>query len=120
MNGSVLNTFMLVFETDGDEVAVKKIEKLDKAGQKLVKTTDNTSKSAKTAAAEFKHLSRSLAAAIAPAVALGTVLSKTLNFAMQGEQLLFMAKSANMAAAEFLKLAIASQRFGGKIGRAHV
>ena len=113
MIGSVLNTFMLVFETDGDEVAVKKIEKLDKAGQKLVKTTDNTSKSAKTAAAEFKHLSRSLAAAIAPAVALGTVLSKTLNFAMQGEQLLFMAKSANMAASEFQKLAIASQRFGG-------
>lgn len=113
MIGTALNTFMLVFETDGDEATIKKIEKIDAAGKDLVKTNVETGKSAKTAAAGFKQLTRSIAAAIAPAMALGTVLSQTLNFAAQGEQLLFMSKSANMAADEFQKLAIASQRFGG-------
>lgn len=117
---SVLNNFMLVFETEGDKITIKKIEQVDTAGKKLAKTNVETGKSAevmgkktRTAAAEFRQFSRALAGAIAPAMALGTVLSQTLNFAMQGEQLLFMAKSANMAADEFQKLAIASQRFGG-------
>ena len=110
---SVLNTFMLVFETDGDKATVQKLEKIDAAAEKLAKTNEKTTKSAKTAAGEFKQMTRALAGAIAPAMALGAVLSKTLNFAIQGEQLLFMAKSANMAADEFQKLAIASQRFGG-------
>lgn len=113
MSASVLNTFMLVFETDGDKATAKKLEKMDAAAEKLAKTNNETAKSAKTAAGEFKQMTRALAGAIAPAMVLGTVLSKTLNFAMQGEQLLFMAKSANMAADEFQKLAIASQRFGG-------
>lgn len=117
---SVLNNFMLVFETEGDKTARNNIEQVDTAGKKLAKTNVETGKSAevmgkkaRTAAAEFRQFSRALAGAIAPAMALGTVLSQTLNFAMQGEQLLFMAKSANMAADEFQKLAIASQRFGG-------
>ena len=113
MSGTALNTFMLVFETDGDKATVKKLEKIDAAAEKLAKTNNETAKSAKTAAGEFKQMTRALAGAIAPAMVLGSVLSKTLNFAMQGEQLLFMAKSANMAADEFQKLAIASQRFGG-------
>lgn len=113
MSASVLNTFMLVFETDGDKATVQKLQKMDAAAEKLAKTNNETAKSAKTAAGEFKQMTRALAGAIAPAMVLGSVLSKTLNFAMQGEQLLFMAKSANMAADEFQKLAIASQRFGG-------
>ena len=110
---SVLNTFMFTFETDGDKTTIKKIEQIDAAGKKLASTNIKTGESAKTAAGSFRQMSRALAGAIAPALALSTVLSKTLNFAMQGEQLLFMAKSANMAASEFQKLAIASQRFGG-------
>lgn len=117
---SVLNNFMLVFEAEGDDVAIKAIDKVDKAGQKLDKTnkgisesTGTAAKRAKSASAEFRQLTRSVAAAIAPAMALGSILNRTINFAAQGEGLLFMAKSANMAADEFQKLAIASQRFGG-------
>ncbi|MBR2504821.1 MAG: hypothetical protein IKB61_02650 [Elusimicrobiaceae bacterium] len=117
---SVLNNFMLVFETEGDKTTRQKIEQIDSAGKKLAKTNRETGDSAavmgrkaSTAAGQFRQMSRALAGAIAPAMALGAVLSQTLNFAMQGEQLLFMAKSANMAADEFQKLAIASQRFGG-------
>lgn len=117
---SVLNVFGLVFETEGDKKALNTIREIDSSGKKLAKTNKETGESAaimgrkaSTAAGQFRQMSRALAGAIAPAVALGTVLSQTLNFAMQGEQLLFMAKSANMAADEFQKLAIASQRFGG-------
>lgn len=117
---SVLNVFGLVFETEGDKKALNTIREIDSSGKKLAKTNKTTGESAavmgrkaSTAAGQFRQMSRALAGAIAPAVALGTVLSQTLNFAMQGEQLLFMAKSANMAADEFQKLAIASQRFGG-------
>ena len=117
---SVLNVFGLVFETEGDKKALNTIREIDSSGKKLAKTNKETGESAaimgrkaSTAAGQFRQMSRALAGAIAPAVALGTVLSQTLNFAIQGEQLLFMAKSANMAADEFQKLAIASQRFGG-------
>lgn len=117
---SVLNNFMLVFETDGDAQARTNIEKLDSSAKKLAKTNTTTGKStedmgrkAKSASLQFKQLTRALAGAVAPAMALSAVLTRTLNFSAQGEQLLFMARSANMAADEFQKLAIASQRFGG-------
>lgn len=117
---SVLNTFALVFETEGDELTLKKVQQLDAAGKKLEQTnkkTGNTAEKAghqtKTAAQQFSAFKRGIAGAIAPALVLGAVLSRTLNFAAQGEQLLFMAKSANMAAGEFQKLAIANERFGG-------
>nr|DAQ90527.1 MAG TPA: tail tape measure [Caudoviricetes sp.] len=117
---SVLNTFALVFETEGDELTLKKVQQIDAAGKKLEQTNKKTGKSsekagqqAKTSAQQFAAFKGAIAGAIAPALALGTVLSRTLNFAAQGEQLLFMSKSANMAANEFQKLAIASERFGG-------
>ncbi|MBR2392572.1 MAG: hypothetical protein IKA93_03245 [Elusimicrobiaceae bacterium] len=117
---SVLNTFSLVFETDGEETTLKSISKIDEAGKKLNKTNkqtadtmDKNAKGAKTAIQQFQALKTAAAGVIAPLLSLGVVLNRTLDFAAKGEQLLFMANAANMAANEFQKLAIANTRFGG-------
>ena len=117
---SVLNTFSLVFETDGEETTLKSISKIDEAGKKLNKTNKQTAdtmekntKGAKTAIQQFQALKTAAAGVIAPLLSLGVVLNRTLDFAAKGEQLLFMANAANMAANEFQKLAIANTRFGG-------
>lgn len=117
---SVLNTFMLAFETDGEDVVLKTISKIDAEGKKLNKTQKETGESAeksgkqaKGAAQQFMAMKSAIAGAIAPLMALGVVLNRTLDFAQKGEQLLFMANAANMAANEFQKLAIANTRFGG-------
>lgn len=117
---SVLNTFMLAFETDGEDVVLKTISKIDAEGKKLNKTQKQTGdsveksgKQAKGAAQQFMAMKSAIAGAIAPLMALGVVLNRTLDFAQKGEQLMFMANAANMAANEFQKLAIANTRFGG-------
>lgn len=117
---NVLNTFMLAFETDGEEVVLKTISKIDAEGKKLNKTQKETGasaeksgKQAKGAAQQFMAMKSAIAGAIAPLMALGVVLNRTLDFAQKGEQLMFMANAANMAANEFQKLAIANARFGG-------
>lgn len=124
---SILNQFMFVFETEGGETVLKDIRRMDAASEKLEGTADKTSKSiaktgqetqaagkrAQTTANQFTLLKKEVAGAVAPLLALGVVLHQTLNFAAQGEQLLFMAKSANMAADAFQKLAIANERYGG-------
>lgn len=117
---SVLNTFMLAFETDGEDVVLKTISKIDAEGKKLNKTQKQTGdiaeksgKQAKGAAQQFFEMKSAIAGAIAPLMALGVALNRTLDFAQKGEQLLFMANAANMAASEFQKLAIANTRFGG-------
>lgn len=117
---SVLNTFALVFETEGDKDTLKTLSEIEKSGQKLNKTSQKTAdtmgksaKGAKTAAQQMQALKTAAAGVIAPLLSLGVVLNRTLDFAAKGEQLLFMANAANMAANEFQKLAIANTRFGG-------
>lgn len=85
---SVLQNFMFVFQTDGEIT---------------------------TAAKQFSQLKTAVEQSLAPVMALGMILSHALDFAAQGEQLLFMARAADMTAGEFQKLAIANERFGGDL-----
>lgn len=124
---SPLEAFVLTFALEGDEIVAKGLARLTGDADKLAKAlggsdkalsstetgAKKTGKAVKVTAENFMQLTRKVVVAAAPLLALGVVLHQTLNFARQGEELLFMAQSANTAAGSFQRLANATRMFGG-------
>lgn len=124
---NALQAFVLSFALDGDEIVSKGIKKMSGEADKLSGSLDKTDKglskteqgakktgqAVQVSAQNFMQLARQAAGALAPLYALSKVLNQTLDFAKQGEGVLFMAQSANTAAESFQKLANAAKMFGG-------
>lgn len=129
---SPLETFILVFSLDGDDAVVEGLQRitgeadaagksLDKTGKSLDKTgkkSKDAGKEIKVTATNFNQLAQQAVRAIAPVLALGVAVHQTLSFAKQGEEVLFLANSANVAADSFQRWATASQMFGGSAASA--
>ena len=110
---AITDTFSLVFETDGAEAVVKEFKRVKDASDAAAKSADQNTKATKKAENGFIGLKNSVLKAIAPLAAFGVIVNRTLNFAQQGENLLFMANSAGVAAESFNALAMAAERIGG-------
>ncbi len=110
---AVTDVFTLVFETNGSKAVVKEFAKVQKASDDAAKASDKNAKSTKKAQNGYIQLKNQVLKAIAPLVAFGVIINRTLNFAQQGEGLLFMANSATVAAERFTALAMAAERLGG-------
>lgn len=122
-----LQAFVLTFALEGDKIVSQGLKKMTQEADTLSESLSDTDKNLKNteegakrtgsevgkSAQNFMQLARKVSSALAPLYALGTVLNKTLDFAKQGEGVLFMAQSANVAADSFQKLANASKMFGG-------
>lgn len=122
-----LQAFVLSFALEGDNIVAQGLRRMTKQADELtdslggtdkeLKQTEQSSKRTGTevgkSAQNFMQLARKATAALAPLYALRTVLNQTLDFAKQGEGVLFMAQSANVAADSFQRLANASKMFGG-------
>ncbi len=110
---AITDTFALVFETNGTEAVVKEFKRVKDASDSAAKSADQNTKATQKAENGFIGLKNSVLKAIAPLVAFGVIVNRTLNFAQQGENLLFMANSAGVAAESFNALAMAAERIGG-------
>lgn len=111
-----LQAFVLTFALEGDEIVSKGLKRLTKESGELENATDEAGKSvdnlgnaAQKSAKNFMLLASKVAAVAGPLI----VLKNAFNFATQGEEILFMAQSANIAADSFQRLANASKMFGG-------
>ncbi|MGN0016201.1 MAG: hypothetical protein ACI37O_02545 [Candidatus Avelusimicrobium sp.] len=103
---AITDTFALVFETQGSQAVVKEFKRVQDA-------SDAAANSAQKAEKGFTGLKNGIVKALAPLAAFGVIVNRTLNFAQQGEGLLFMANSAGVAAEKFSALALAAERIGG-------
>lgn len=110
---AITDTFSLVFETDGAEAVVKEFRRVQNASASAAKSADKNTQSVQKSAKGFIGLKNSVLKAIAPLAAFGVIINRTVNFAQQGENLLFMANSAGVAAESFNALALAAERIGG-------
>ena len=110
---AITDTFALVFETAGAEAVVKEFKRVKDASDSAAKSTEQNTKATKKFNEGFVELKNGISKAIAPLVAFGVIVNRTLNFAQQGEGLLFMANSAAVAAENFTALAMAAERIGG-------
>lgn len=113
---AITDTFALVFETNGTEAVVKEFKRVKDASDAAAKSADQNTKATQKAENGFIGLKNSVLKAIAPLAAFGVIVNRTLNFAQQGENLLFMANSAGVAAESFNALAMAAERIGGSRG----
>lgn len=107
------DTFSILFNVQGAKEASREIEgvskKTDNVEKSLTKASSATSKSANN----FTMLQRSITKAIVPLASFAIIVNRTLDFARQGESLLFMANSAGIASENFTKMALAVERLGG-------
>lgn len=110
---AITDTFALVFETDGAEVVVKEFKRMQDASDSAAKSADKNTQATQKAEKGFIGLKNGILKAIAPLAAFGVIINRTVNFARQGENLLFMANSAGVAAESFNALALAAERIGG-------
>ena len=110
---AITDTFSLVFETDGAEAVVKEFRRVQDASDSAAKSADKNTQSVQKSEKGFIGLKNGVLKAIAPLAAFGVIINRTLNFARQGEDLLFMANSAGVAAESFNALALAAERIGG-------
>lgn len=110
---AITDTFSLVFETDGAEAMVKEFRRMQDASDAVAKSADKNTQSVQKAEKGFIGLKNGVLKAIAPLAAFGVIINRTVNFAQQGENLLFMANSAGVAAESFNALALAAERIGG-------
>ena len=110
---AITDTFALVFETDGVHATVKELKRIDDAASGVAKSQESTAKSSQKAEKGILGLQKQVMKAIAPLVAFSVIVNRTINFAKQGEGLLFMANSAAVAAESFTALAMAAERIGG-------
>ena len=110
---AITDTFALVFETDGVNATVKELKRIDDAAGGVAKSQEGSAKSSQKAEKGIMGLKKGVMKALAPLAAFGVVVNRTINFAKQGEGLLFMANSAAVAAESFTALAMAAERIGG-------
>lgn len=110
---AITDTFALVFETDGVNATVKELKRIDDAASGVAKSQESTAKSSQKAEKGILGLQKQVMKAIAPLAAFSVIVNRTINFAKQGEGLLFMANSAAVAAESFTALAMAAERIGG-------
>lgn len=110
---AISDVFVLVFETNGSQAVVKEFAKVQKAADSAAKSAGNSAVFTQKAEKGFIGLKNGVVKALAPLAAFGVILNRTLNFANQGEGLLFMANSATVAAERFTALAMAAERLGG-------
>ncbi len=110
---AVTDVFTLVFETNGSKAVVKEFAKVQKASDDAAKAAGKSAASTKQAGKGFIGLKAGVLKALAPLAAFGVIVNRTINFAKQGEGLLFMANSATVAAERFTALAMAAERLGG-------
>lgn len=110
---AITDTFSLVFETDGTEAVVKEFKRMQDASDSAAKSADKNTQSVQKSEKGFIGLKNGILKAIAPLAAFGVIINRTVNFARQGEDLLFMANSAGVAAESFNALALAAERIGG-------
>ena len=110
---AITDTFSLVFETDGAEAVVKEFKRMQDASDSAAKSADKNTQATQKTEKGFIGLKNGVLKAIAPLAAFGVIINRTLNFARQGEDLLFMANSAGVAAESFNALALAAERIGG-------
>lgn len=110
---AITDTFALVFETDGVNATVKELKRIDDAASGVSKSQEGSAKSSQKAEKGIMGLKKEVMKALAPLAAFGVVVNRTINFAKQGEGLLFMANSAAVAAESFTALAMAAERIGG-------
>lgn len=110
---AITDTFSLMFETDGAEAVVKEFRRVQDASDSAAKSADKNTQAIQKSEKGFIGLKNGVLKAIAPLAAFGVIINRTLNFARQGEDLLFMANSAGVAAESFNALALAAERIGG-------
>lgn len=110
---AVTDVFALVFEVNGSDAAVKELKRIGKASDEVGKAQESSAKSSKKAEQGIFGLQKQVMKALAPLVAFSVIVNRTINFAKQGEGLLFMANSAAVAADSFTALAMAAERIGG-------
>ena len=110
---AITDTFALVFETDGVNATVKELKRIDDAASGVAKSQEGSAKSSQKAEKGILGLQKQVMKAIAPLAAFSVIVNRTINFAKQGEGLLFMANSAAVAAESFTALAMAAERIGG-------
>ena len=110
---AITDTFALVFETDGVNATVKELKRIDDAASGVAKSQEGSAKSSQKAEKGILGLKKEVIKTLAPLAAFGVIVTRTINFAKQGEGLLFMANSAAVAAESFTALAMAAERIGG-------
>lgn len=110
---AITDTFALVFETDGVNATVKELKRIDDAASGVAKSQEGSAKSSQKAEKGILGLKKEVIKTLAPLAAFGVIVTRTINFAKQGEGLLFMANSAAVAAESFTALAMAAERMGG-------
>lgn len=109
----ILDTLAMLIEVKGGKATIKEIQGVEDALDGAEKAATKTDKSNKTAEKGFMSLRSSIMKTIAPLVSFGVVINRTIDFAKQGENLLFMANSAGIAADKFSSLALAAEKLGG-------
>ena len=110
---AITDTFALVFETDGVNATVKELKRIDDAASGVAKSQEGSAKSSQKAEKGILGLKKEVIKTLAPLAAFGVIVTRTINFAKQGEGILFMANSAAVAAESFTALAMAAERIGG-------
>lgn len=113
---AVADTFSIIFEVANGQGTVKGIKKIEETLKDTEKAANIATKQTGKLGDGFSKLGMSALKALAPMVGFGAILRNQLNFARQGEELLFMANSAGVAAQTFTALALATERLGGTRG----
>lgn len=108
-----LETLSILLEVSGGKAVIKELNGVEQAVSKTEKAANKSETVNRKLGQGYRDLRVGIMRAIAPLAAFAVIINRTLDFSQQGENLLFMANSAGIAADNFASLALAAERLGG-------
>lgn len=108
-----LETLSILLEVTGGKAVVKELNGVEQAVNKTEQAANKNEKATKKLGQGYRDLRMGVMRIMAPLAAFSIIVNRTLDFAKQGENLMFMANSAGVAADSFTSLALAAERLGG-------